>query len=413
MNILGSSTTKSLRPTTTNTAPPKYKTAADVISEFAPAEPVYCFHRHIAHTFAKAYLEDFPGDVLYAVKANPCLPLLDALYEAGVRHFDTASLPEIHRIKTRFPDAHCYFMAPVRFLGASAEAYNTYGVRDFVFDSDEELEKILRETNNAKDLTLYVRLKTDVGGAVLELSSKFGTYETDAVRLLKRVAETGCRPALAFHVGSLCLDAHAFSRAMKICKNVIKLADVEIAALDVGGGFPAPYVGSTTPPLTEYFQNIRTAVSGLGLKPGTRILCEPGRGLSAHAFSLITNVIGRNGDRIFINDGVYGNFAETLIPNSRIIFPTRCYRIENGQAHVFDAEHRAFTIYGPTCDSLDVLPYTLELPTNIQTGDFIEFGLIGAYSYANRTDFNGFLPEAMVELTDNASLPPGVNLNSL
>ncbi|MBT6825177.1 MAG: ornithine decarboxylase, partial [Rhodospirillales bacterium] len=52
-----------------------------------------------------------------------------------------------------------------------------------------------------------------------------------------------------------------------------------------------------------------------------------------------------------------------------------------------------FKIFGPTCDSLDVLPYEIDLPSSIAMGDWIEFGLMGAYGPAVRTEFNGFKPE--------------------
>jgi ornithine decarboxylase len=382
-----------------------FSSAAELIAREQPTEPVYCFHRHVARRNARAFVEGFPGDTLYAVKANPAVHLLDTLYESGIRHFDTASLPEIRKVTERFPDARCYFMSPVRFIGASADAYHKYGVKDFVFDSDEELDKILGETGSARDLTLYVRLK----GAILELNSKFGTHETDAVRLLQQVEKLGAKPALAFHVGSLCLDADAFSRAIAICQNVISLAGVDIVSLDVGGGFPAHYPGSIAPPLQLFFDRIRSAAKKIGLSKRTRLICEPGRGLSADCMSLVAQVIGRRGDRVFINDGIYGSFSEMAIPNSRIMYPARAYRVIGGEAIVLSTEQRSFIAYGPTCDSLDMLPHTVELPADIQLGDFIEFGLIGAYSYANRTEFNGFYPDAMVEIADPTMLPPGLS----
>jgi len=388
---------------------PAFASTAELVAHLRPAAPIYCFHRHVAHRNARAFLEGFPGDVLYAVKANPAPQLLDTLYQAGVRHFDTASIPEIKKVSERFSDARCYFMAPVRFLGASAEAYKKYGVKDFVFDSDEELEKILSETGT-RDLTLYVRLKTDVGGAIMELNSKFGTYESDAVRLLKRVVELGCRPALAFHVGSLCLDADAFGRAIEICKNVLALAGVDIVALDVGGGFPAHYPGAHAPALPAFFESIKKAAKKIALPQNARLICEPGRGLSADCMSLLTNVIGRRGDRIYINDGIYGSFSEMMIPNSRIMYPARVYRVENGRTRQLTEALKPFIAYGPTCDSLDMLPQSIDLPGDIQLGDFVEFGLIGAYSWSNRTEFNGFFPDTMVEITDPAVLPPGLEV---
>jgi len=62
---------------------------------------------------AQRFLELFPGRVLYAVKCNPHPSVLRALYSAGIRHFDTASLPEIALIREKFPDAGAYFMHPV------------------------------------------------------------------------------------------------------------------------------------------------------------------------------------------------------------------------------------------------------------------------------------------------------------
>ncbi|MDH3377394.1 MAG: type III PLP-dependent enzyme, partial [Gammaproteobacteria bacterium] len=55
-----------------------------------------------------------------------------------------------------------------------------------------------------------------------------------------------------------------------------------------------------------------------------------------------------------------------------------------------------FEVFGPTCDGLDVLPVPLRLPTDIREGDWLEFGLAGAYSNALCTDFNGFRPDTFV-----------------
>jgi ornithine decarboxylase len=38
---------------------------------------------------------------MYAVKANPAIPVLDQIYAAGIRHFDTASLAEIELVRGR------------------------------------------------------------------------------------------------------------------------------------------------------------------------------------------------------------------------------------------------------------------------------------------------------------------------
>jgi ornithine decarboxylase len=60
-----------------------------------------------------------------------------------------------------------------------------------------------------------------------------------------------------------------------------------------------------------------------------------------------------------------------------------------------------FTIYGPTCDGLDVLGYPFVLPSDARRGDWIEIGMLGAYASALRTDFNGFRPESVVAVADD------------
>ena len=46
--------------------------------------------------------------------------------------------------------------------------------------------------------------------------------------------------------------------------------------------------------------------------------------------------------------------------------------------------------FGPTCDSLDVLPEPLMLPEDLQPEDFVIFDGMGAYSITISTGFNGY-----------------------
>ena len=64
-----------------------------MVAALKPSYPVYCLRPHVLRRSAQKFLELFPGRVLYAVKCNPHPQVLQELYEAGIRHFDTASLP--------------------------------------------------------------------------------------------------------------------------------------------------------------------------------------------------------------------------------------------------------------------------------------------------------------------------------
>jgi ornithine decarboxylase len=47
-------------------------------------------------------------------------------------------------------------------------------------------------------------------------------------------------------------------------------------------------------------------------------------------------------------------------------------------------------VVGPTCDSFDKVSLAVELPGNLEVGDYLCTENIGAYSTASATKFNGF-----------------------
>jgi ornithine decarboxylase len=372
---------------------PRFASVEQIIEKTRPGEPTYVIFPEKFRLAAERFLKDFPGDALYAIKANPHPHVMDQVWAAGIRHFDTASLPEVELVKNRYPDAICHFMAPVRAVNSAKFAFEKYGVTDYVIDCDYELDKLLGEVKQVKKLRIFVRIATPLGGAVLELSSKFGTTQEDAARLLKRVKESGAAPCLTFHVGSQCLSPFSYAQAIEMARRTAGMAGVELAALDIGGGFPGPYSGNDVPPYHWYFDTIKEALATLP-NPQIPVLCEPGRALIAEGLSLITQVILRKGDRLYINDGVYGSFDELTLPGWVADYHLRNFALDaKGRVLEQPAGHTPFRVYGPTCDTLDVLPRPLMLPENIGPGDFIVFDSIGAYSVAVRTSFNGFFPD--------------------
>jgi ornithine decarboxylase len=372
---------------------PRFANIPEIIEKMDPGTPLYVLHPEKFGIAAKRFLDSFPGDTLYALKANPHPHVLDLVWASGIRHFDTASLPEIELVRGRFPDAICHFMAPVRAAGTAKIAFEKYGVTDYVIDCDYELDKLLAETGAAKKLRIFVRIATPLGGALLELSSKFGTTPEDAARLLRRVADAGAAPCITFHVGSQCLSPFSYAQAIEMARRTAEIAGVQIAALDVGGGFPGPYNNNDVPPYHWYFDTIKESLATFGRK--IPVLCEPGRALIAEGLSLITQVILRKDESLYINDGVYGSFDELTLPGWNADYVHRVFtRDAKGRAMEKPAGQKAFRVFGPTCDTLDVLPRPLTLPDDIAPGDFIVFDSIGAYSVAVRTNFNGFFPDS-------------------
>ena len=372
---------------------PRFASSLKAIESLKPTEPLYLVHPDAFAAAARQFLDGFSGDVLYALKANPHPIAIMQLWNAGIRHFDTASLGEIEAVKSLLPEAICHFMAPVRLPGQAKAAFEKYGVTDYVVDSDSELDKLLAETGQPAKLRIFVRLVASLGGALLELSSKYGCHPEEAARLLKRVKASGAAPCLTFHVGSQCLSPFSYSQAIEIAQQTVRLAGVDIAALDIGGGFPTTYAGQEPPPYHWYFDMIRTALENFSVK-NLPVMCEPGRALVGQGISLATQVVMRRGDRLYLNDGIYGSFDEQRFAGFDANYPPSGITLDaRGKARALSGEKRPFRAYGPTCDSADVLPRPVMLPDSIATGDFVLFDAMGAYTVSSRSAFNGYYPD--------------------
>ena len=371
-----------------------------VVARERPAEPLVCLRPAVIAGASRCFVEAFPGDVLYAVKCNPEPRVLRAVWAGGVRHFDCASLPEIALLREVLPEAELHFMHPVKARHAIHAAFHRHGVVDFAFDSADELEKIVQETvpvglvGEPPTLGLFLRLAVSQGGAY-DLSGKFGATLEEAADLLRAARPHAARLGIAFHVGSQCLDPAAYRGALRAAVEAASRSGVAIDIVDVGGGFPVSYPDVVPPPLDDFVAAIAEA-SEAWFDAGVRLWAEPGRALVAAGGSLVVQVDLRRGDALYVNDGVYGSLSDAGRPGFR--FPAR--RIGPDQAATDDAPLRGFTLYGPTCDSADHMKGPFLLPADVDEGDWLELGQLGAYGACLRTRFNGFAGGRTIEVAD-------------
>ncbi len=321
------------------------------------------------------------------MKANPSPDLLRVLWDSGITHYDVASIAEVRLVRSVLPEAVLCFMHPVKTASAIAEAYRDHGVRTFSLDSQEELEKIVVATaddagNTVEDLALCVRLRVSSDYSELSLAAKFGIDLADAAPLLQATRQVADSLGICFHVGSQAMTPFAYVQAMERVRAAIVDASVTVDIIDVGGGFPSIYPGMEPPPLEDYFSVIHRAAESLPISYSSELWCEPGRALCAEYNSLVVRVERRRGNELYINDGAYGALFDAAHLGWR--FPVRCLSDGRGEAE------EGFAFYGPTCDDADFMEGPFHLPADIQAGDFIEIGMLGAYGAAMRTAFNGF-----------------------
>jgi ornithine decarboxylase len=374
----------------------QYNFLESKIVELKPSIPVHITKPNSMKKAAAWFLNNFSGRVLYSVKSNPDKAALTHLYDAGVRHFDVASLNEIKLIAELFPEAKMYFMHPIKARESIFEAYFNFGIRDFSLDSFDELEKILQITNNAKDLSLHIRLSIPNSHAAIDLSGKFGILPSDSIGLIIKTRTVAQTLGVCFHVGSQCMEPSEYRNAITIVKEILEQSKVKLDVLDIGGGFPSSYPGLTPPPLKNYIDEINDSVKSLGLGNSCQLWCEPGRALVAESGSLVVRVEARKGQMLYLNDGTYGGLFDAGYPG--FIYPTKTIRLDNKNG--ISEKLIPFGFYGPTCDSLDIMKGPFYLPDNICEGDYIEIGGLGAYSKSIRTGFNGFDEILQIEVAD-------------
>src|SRR6185437_5471754 len=356
---------------------------AAAIAKLRPVDPVTLLRPHAAHRAARFFVEKFPGRSLYAVKANPSPDLLKILWDAGVTHYDVASIGEVRLVAATLPEAVSCFMHPVKAEEAIAEAYFSHGVRTFSLDTIEELEKIVRATKGATDLDLLVRIRVSSEHAKLSLAAKFGADPSEMKALLIATRQAADALGICFHVGSQAMTPAAYAEAMERVRAAIVEAAVTVDIVDVGGGFPSSYPGMEPPALDSYFEVIHDAFEDLPVSYSSELWCEPGRALCAEYASLVVRVEKRRGDELYINDGAYGALFDAAHIGWR--YPVRLLREQASRVRP-----AKFSFYGPTCDDLDRMAGPFELAADVQAGDYIEIGMLGAYGCAMRTQFNGF-----------------------
>ncbi len=363
----------------------KYTDVPAAIAALRPEKPLPIFREHAVTKAATFFLENFRGKVLFAVKTNPEPLVLRVLRDAGVTHYDVASLNEVKLVReTLGEEAKLHFMHTVKSRRTIREAYFTYGVRHFSLDSVEELDKILEETEYAEDLALYVRIGMPNTYAELNLADKFGIGTGEAVFLLRKVRQYAEKLGVCFHVGSQTMHPNAYRMAMKMAADVVEKAGVPLDMFDVGGGFPSVYPGMTPPPLSDFMDAIHEQFDAMSFAKNCELMCEPGRALVAEAGSTVVRVDLRRGQHLYINDGTYGSLFDAGVPG--FIYPVRLIRPHgHGSMNVLP-----FSFYGPTCDSMDFMKGPFYLPEDMREGDYIEIGQLGAYSRILATGFNGF-----------------------
>jgi ornithine decarboxylase len=364
-----------------------------------PATPYLLLDLARAKDCFAALAAALPGvRVHYAVKANPHPKLLACLHAAGCR-FETASWAEVRAVMRAGADpADVLFTHPVKPADDITRARKA-GVWRFAADSDTELHKL---AHNAPGSAVLLRVDAGAGadGTVGD-QGKFGIPPGQAVGLARLARSLGLTPyGLAFHVGSQTMDPTAWAEPIRHCAQIMTdlAADgIQLAMLDVGGGFPVSY-DTDPPPLAHYAAAINAAAAHLPYP--VQLACEPGRAIAAPAGTMTASVIGtawRHGTlRVSLDTGAFHGLIEALESGRELRFPVTIPAAQNRTL-------LPCTLTGPSCDSQDTILDQVWLPTP-RPGDRVLIGNAGAYTtcYSGRSTFNGY-PAPTIKITKTAA----------
>lgn len=336
--------------------------------------------------FQKALPEVTP---YYAIKANPNPKIVKTFAELGAS-FDVASAAELKLVmKQGVPPSKIIFANTIKSKEDIATARRRR-VRLMTFDNEAELYKISEVYPRAHVL---LRLRVANRGSVVQLSLKFGAEPEQGFYLLRKAKSLGLVPlGVSFHVGSQSTNVENYLQALELTANIFREAKengMPLQIVDLGGGFPIQHFDNEIGINFERMASqIRKQMKELFPKT-VRFIAEPGRFFVGPAGVLVTQVVGRtfrdNKNFYYLNDGIYQDFSGMVFDHCKYEFKT----LRRGQKYMS-------ALAGPTCDSLDTLSVSEELP-ELFVGDVVYVKNIGAYSSASAIpNFNGFEPAKII-----------------
>jgi ornithine decarboxylase len=351
----------------------------------------------------RRFAAELPGvRCCYAVKANASPEVLRTLADAG-SGFEIASHGELRLLTDLGVDpSGLLYSNPIKPAAHIAEAFRD-GVWRFGFDTEGELHKLAR---HAPGSSVYLRLAVANAGSTFPLSHKFGVDRYRGRQLLRLAASLGLRPyGVTFHVGSQCGGAGAWRAALTSVGRLLaglREDGIELAMLDIGGGFPARYAEDDGPSPAEIGQVLFPALDELLPYRPALIAAEPGRFLVAEAGVLVATVLGRAArgsgkEWLHLDVGAYNGLMESLQAQGRWHFPFWTSRADHASV-----PHVPFTLAGPSCDSCDTMFADVLLPATIDVDDRLYIGTAGAYTLSYASGFNGFLPPEPVYVGGHA-----------
>jgi diaminopimelate decarboxylase len=327
--------------------------------------------------------------ILYPVKANPAIPVLQILAQAGAGA-DCANLHEINEaLICGFPPERIVYNSPIQDMRTIHFVLESGGT--VVIDDPSVLAQMQNEISNGHPGRIWLRINPSSSVEYAEKdelqqlmahgseSSKFGIPEEDLPALL-----SSCKlpiSGLHLHVGTQMDNLNAFATAFSSLHRVADLLiemGFSIEHLDIGGGLGISFAdGKEFPSIEQWAESL------LPYRREFFYYAEPGHALVGDAVVLLSTIetikTSRGRKWAVCNVGTDQLAKITLLKWEH---PVYCgdgkYLSHQGD----DA------LAGPLCFAGDVLIHHTDL-TGIEVNQPILVTKAGAYLFALSNTFNG------------------------
>ncbi|MCF6192212.1 MAG: diaminopimelate decarboxylase [Candidatus Hydrothermae bacterium] len=337
----------------------------------------------------------------FAVKANDRLGVLSFLAHLGAGA-EGVSRGEVARaLQAGIPPERIQFGG----LGKTPEDVAwalQRGIRRFSVESLEEealfrnggtpehpIHLLLRLLPELEELSTHRNLSVGARG------SPFGMTLEEARSFLRAVqGRPGVQVVgLHVHLGSQLTRVDDFRTGLAFALEAARTLGPSLRELDLGGGFPVRYPGTTAPPLEDIARVFREALAD---QPYALSL-EPGRWLVAEAGILLVRVLYRKirADRTFVV--VDGGMSQLLRP--------ALYGATHGLVPVQlrPGPSQPLTVVGPSCERSDVLRTCWEAPLP-EPGDLLAVLQAGAYGSVMSNRYNAHPLPAEVAIDEKGQM---------
>jgi diaminopimelate decarboxylase len=389
----------------------------DLAAEFGT--PLYVCDEADVRSRCHDYLEAFGPDdrVFYAAKAFCSRAVLRWVSEEGLG-VDVCTGGELEvALSAGVPPEQITLHGNNKTPDELARAVSV-GVGHIVVDSFEEIARLayLTETVTTRPKVL-VRVTTGVEAHTHEFMATAHDDQKFGFSLASGAADEAVRRVIALaglsfaglhsHIGSQIFDTAGFEvAAHRVVGLAVRIRDehgIEIAELDLGGGFGIAYTDEDDPPeVKELAQSLRAIVDGQCRAEGLtrpRLTVEPGRGIvgpstvSLYTVGTIKNV---DGLRTYVSvDGGMSDNIRTALYDAEYVCALA--------SRASDAAPMLSRVVGRHCESGDIVVRHAYLPSDLAPGDLLAVPATGAYCRSLASNYNHVSRPAVVAVGAGAA----------